>query len=220
MAHWKASHHIEGVPHVDGAQCSEALADAVDFLEAALKRAAEDYERRALGNEPGGLVVSDGFARHERSWDQARGIALEGIDRLGPHFAQMNGTDADEWAQIEAGSCVEVLGVNYVIEGCTGHRCQVKPEWVTLYHRTSEERAGQIRAERAFTSRERPGFVYFSDRPDGAYAAGYGSAVVAVTVPAGMALPEDEFDDGERHFRVEASKIRPEWVHMTVPGGA
>lgn len=34
MAHWKASHHIEGVPHVDGAQCSEGLAEAWEKAEA------------------------------------------------------------------------------------------------------------------------------------------------------------------------------------------
>lgn len=220
MAHWKAVYHIEGVPpRADQSQCCEALTDAVTFLEAALQREAEEYETRARGGEPGGMNVSDGFTLQFYPWAEARAAVLEGLDRIGPHFAQMNGTEPEEWAVIEAGSCVEVFGVNYVIEGCEGGECQVMPKWLTLYHRTSEERAGQIRAERAFTSRERPGFVYFSDRPDG-YAAGYGSAVVAVTVPAGMALPEDEFGDGERHFRVEASKIRPEWVRMTVPGGA
>ena len=219
--HWKAVHHQEGfVPRQEHTHCVEAFDDAVAFLQEALRQAAEQYRVRDADGSPGALYVSDGFVRHPHSWAEAHDAATEGIGRIEEHFADLSSSDPESWAAFDGGSCIEVLGINYVIEGCDREVCQVRPAWVTLYHRTTPERAAQIRAERAFVSRERPAFVYFTDRAEGGYADGYGSAVVAVTVPAGMALPEDEFGDGERHFRVEASKIRPEWVRMTVPGGA
>lgn len=79
-----------------------------------------------------------------------------------------------------------------------------------VYHRTTHEAATAILADRRFLSRER-GEVCVSDRRDG-YADGYGPAVVVLDVPDNLLTLDDEFQDGEQHFRVRAVDIRPEFV--------
>ena len=80
---------------------------------------------------------------------------------------------------------------------------------IDLYHRTSPEMAAEIRRTGRWLSKENTQEVYFSNRRDG-QAEGYGTAVVHVRVPESLAELEDEFPDGEQHFRVLIGLLRPE----------
>jgi hypothetical protein len=55
------------------------------------------------------------------------------------------------------------------------------------------------------------GYVFVSSRPDG-YITGYGVAVVALEIPEHLLELDDEFQDGESHYRVEAGQIEPGWI--------
>ena len=70
-----------------------------------------------------------------------------------------------------------------------------------LYHRTSAEAARMIVATGRFRTRENTPEAYVSTHVNG-QAAGYGPAVVHVRVRAEDAQLEDEFPDGEQHYRV------------------
>jgi hypothetical protein len=83
--------------------------------------------------------------------------------------------------------------------------------WLDLYHRTDLESARSILRTGRFRSRENTGEAYFSNAPTGA-AVGYGEAVVHIRVPVEMADLEDEFPDGEQHYRVRPQRIRPEHI--------
>lgn len=80
---------------------------------------------------------------------------------------------------------------------------------IDLYHRTSADAAAAILTGCAMTSRENTQEAYFSTRPDG-HATGYGTTVVHVRVPAHLARLDDEFPDGELHYRVRVADLRPE----------
>ena len=79
-----------------------------------------------------------------------------------------------------------------------------------LFHRTTPEAAELIRATRRMVSREHDGAVYFSTRRDG-QATGYGADVVELRVPESLAQLDDEFPDGELHYRVLAKDLRPDY---------
>lgn len=81
-----------------------------------------------------------------------------------------------------------------------------------LFHRTSNDAAREIRRTGTFTSKENTGDVYFSNRRNGHAAVGYGNAVVTVNVHASQCVLDDEFPNGERHYRVKASAIRPDQI--------
>lgn len=86
---------------------------------------------------------------------------------------------------------------------------------LVLYHRTSNEAATTIARTRRFLSKEEgalPDGVYFSNRETGSYSVDYGEAVVRVEVPEVWAQLDDEFDDGEKHYRVHARDIDPAWI--------
>ena len=70
-----------------------------------------------------------------------------------------------------------------------------------LYHRTSEDAARAIVATGRFLTRENTPEAYVSTHIDGE-AAGYGAAVVHVRVDEADAQLEDEFPDGELHYRI------------------
>lgn len=88
-----------------------------------------------------------------------------------------------------------------------------------LYHRTTPDAAAAIYRERKMVSRENTGEAYFSTKRSG-QAEGYGGAVVHVRVPESVAELDDEFPDGEQHYRVRVRDIRPEWfiVDSTTAG--
>jgi hypothetical protein len=69
-----------------------------------------------------------------------------------------------------------------------------------LYHFTSAQAARAIVDGGAWRSAENTGEVYASDRKDG-QATGYGPVVVHVVILAACAQLDDEFPDGERHYR-------------------
>lgn len=79
-----------------------------------------------------------------------------------------------------------------------------------VFHRTSHAAADAIREQKSFLSRER-GAVFVSNRVRG-QALGFGPAVVRLNIPASALQLDDEFPGGERHFRIEAASIRPEWI--------
>lgn len=81
--------------------------------------------------------------------------------------------------------------------------------YLDLYHRTTGDAAAGIYAEKRMRSRENTAETYWSNRPDG-QATGYGPAVVHIRVPEHLAELEDEFPDGELHYRVPARALRPE----------
>ena len=77
---------------------------------------------------------------------------------------------------------------------------------IDLYHRTSPEKATEIHTTGRWTSLENTQEAYFSNRRDG-QAVGYGTAVVHVRVPEAWAELDDEFPDGEQHFRVKVALL-------------
>ena len=78
-----------------------------------------------------------------------------------------------------------------------------------LYHRTTPEAAAQILATGRMDSRENTREAYFSTRREG-HAEGYGEGVVHLRIPRYLAELEDEFPDGEQHYRVMVADLRPE----------
>ena len=86
----------------------------------------------------------------------------------------------------------------------------IREEVLRLYHRTTPEVADEIRRGGSFKTRIKTDMgseVYFSDRQDG-MASGYGGSVVAVDIPEEYANLDDEFEDGEKHYWVDASDLR------------
>lgn len=78
-----------------------------------------------------------------------------------------------------------------------------------LYHRTTIETAKDIYRERRMISEENTGEAYFST-VSGDHITGYGDGVVCIEVPEHLAEIDDEFPSGERHYRVNVDKVRPE----------
>lgn len=76
-----------------------------------------------------------------------------------------------------------------------------------LFHRTTADAARAIYATGRMTTRENTPHAYFTTDPAGTTTDGYGPAVVAVMVPADVAILDDEFPSGERHYRVPLSAI-------------
>lgn len=76
-----------------------------------------------------------------------------------------------------------------------------------LFHRTTPEAAAAIVATGRWVSRENTRDVYFSTSATGGQADGYGVAVVHVRVPEVLAELDDEFPDGEQHYRVRADRL-------------
>lgn len=77
---------------------------------------------------------------------------------------------------------------------------------LNLYHRTSPEAAAEILASGRLVTRENTRQAYASTRPNG-HAAGYGAAVVQLLVAESDAELDDEFPDGERHYRVPLDAV-------------
>lgn len=76
-------------------------------------------------------------------------------------------------------------------------------EWgslISLYHFTTPQAARVIVETRQWGSAENTGEVYASTRKDG-QATGYGSAYVHVILPRACVTLDDEFPDGEEHYR-------------------
>ncbi|MDT0442303.1 hypothetical protein [Streptomyces johnsoniae] len=79
-----------------------------------------------------------------------------------------------------------------------------------LYHRTTAVSAAVIYRERRMLSKESSGEAFFSTVRDGGASTGYGEAVVHIRVPEELAEIDDEFPDGEQHYRVKVARLRPE----------
>lgn len=74
-------------------------------------------------------------------------------------------------------------------------------EQIDLYHRTTEEAAAQIVRDGKFLTRENTREAFASTHVDG-QAEGYGVAVVQVRIDQAAAELDDEFPDGEQHYRI------------------
>ncbi|WP_125778271.1 Fic/DOC family protein [Antribacter gilvus] len=77
-----------------------------------------------------------------------------------------------------------------------------------LYHRTTPEAAAAILAEGRFLTRENTPEAYTSNRAVSDTTEGYGDAVVHVRVDEQHAELEDEFPDGEQHFRIPLDRAQ------------
>ena len=80
---------------------------------------------------------------------------------------------------------------------------------IDLFHRTDAQAAAEIIAAGTMVSKENTREAYFSNRRDG-QTDGYGDTVIHIRVPAAWAELDDEFPDGEQHFRVLCSRLLPE----------
>lgn len=93
----------------------------------------------------------------------------------------------------------------------TGRQIPDCPEgWIDLYHRTTPEALEAITASGTMTTKENTPEVYFSTVSEGGQGDGYGSAVVWIRVPEDSVEIDDEFPDGEQHFRVPIKEITKE----------
>jgi len=79
--------------------------------------------------------------------------------------------------------------------------------WIDLYHRTTPEALEAITASGTMITKENTPEVYFSTVSEGGQGDGYGSAVVWIRVPEDSVEIDDEFPDGEQHYRVPIKAI-------------
>lgn len=79
--------------------------------------------------------------------------------------------------------------------------------WIDLYHRTTPEALAGIMESGTMVTKENTPEVYFSTVSEGGQGDGYGSAVVWIRVPEDDVEIDDEFPDGEQHFRVPIKSI-------------
>jgi hypothetical protein len=78
--------------------------------------------------------------------------------------------------------------------------------FLTLFHRTTQEAAAAILRTGRFESKENTQDAYFSTRESG-QSDGYGDAIVCVVVSVEVAELDDEFPDGEQHYRVSVADL-------------
>lgn len=93
-----------------------------------------------------------------------------------------------------------------------GHHVGVA--FLDLYHRTDAESAELVYRQRSMISRENTAETYWSNRVDG-QATGYGQAVVHIRVPEQVADSRTSSRNGEQHFRLHVTDLRPE--HFVMP---
>lgn len=75
---------------------------------------------------------------------------------------------------------------------------------INVWHRTSPESAKSIRDSGKFTPKEDG--IFFTDKIDGPASLGYGDDAVEFSIPEARLQIDDEFPDGERHFRFPAKQ--------------
>jgi hypothetical protein len=79
-----------------------------------------------------------------------------------------------------------------------------------LFHRTTPAAAAAIYASGRMLSKENTGEAFFSTSSGDGQADGYGTAVVHIRVPEELAELDDEFPDGEQHYRVAVTALKAE----------
>jgi hypothetical protein len=82
-------------------------------------------------------------------------------------------------------------------------------EPLDLYHRTTPEAASAIYHDKAMHAKDPDGSTYWSTSRGDENTSGYGSAVVHIRVPEHFAELDDEFSDGEQHYRVNKRDLAP-----------
>jgi len=91
---------------------------------------------------------------------------------------------------------------------------------ITIYHRTSPEKAEQVRKTGKFLSLENTDETFFSNKLEG-QAEGYGDAVVAVKVKPSDVRLNDAFHNGEIHVAVSNKRLSKKNIlpNLTPPAG-
>ena len=103
--HWRAVVHPEGVvPREENTRCYLAVEQAADWLDTAMMRVEQKANRE----------------NREDDEAAARDARLLGEERWTGTGTGLVGEDPAEW--IGQGPAVELLGVNYVVEGCECER--------------------------------------------------------------------------------------------------
>lgn len=75
-----------------------------------------------------------------------------------------------------------------------------------VYHRTTAEAKAAIEAAGCMTGAD--GYVYVTNRCRGDASVDYGPAVVVLDIPKRLLELDDEFPDGEAHYRLPAREVR------------
>lgn len=119
-------------------------------------------------------------------------------------------TDPDSGKLVWIEACVPCWA-EAVVTGLRAGGFSTIGKTLVLYHRTSRSAAETIGKQGRFLSRERDE-VCFSNRESGRYSVDYGEATVRVEVPEVWTTLDDEFEDGEQHYRVNARDIKPAWI--------
>lgn len=83
--------------------------------------------------------------------------------------------------------------------------------WIDLYHRTTPTNRDAIHRSGQPFSKENTDEMYFSTSAT-SDVGGYGDAVVAIRVPQDIAEIDDEFPDGEEHYRVATTDIEVDHI--------
>lgn len=91
-------------------------------------------------------------------------------------------------------------------------------EPLDLYHRTDVDAARVIVATGRFLTRENTREAFVSTHVDG-QATGYGDAVVHVRVDVADAQLDDEFPDGEQHYRIPLDRAEVVAAFTLAPDG-
>lgn len=118
-----------------------------------------------------------------------------------------NGHLVNRWVNPNKGKSSGMGGVP-APSAPTGRQIPDCPEgWIDLYHRTSKEAAEAITATGTMITKENTPEVYFSTVAEGGHGEGYGEAVIWIRVPEDAVEIDDEFPDGEQHYRVPIKEV-------------
>lgn len=90
---------------------------------------------------------------------------------------------------------------------------------LTLYHHTAPETADKIRGTGSFKSLMNTQEVYFTNKRNSEYAAGFGKGEVVAHIPANLVELNDAFPDGEVHVAVDKNLIKPSMIETSVAKG-
>lgn len=127
MAHWKAVWHVEGiVPTPEQTQCCDWEEDAASWLLRVMWRQRDEYLEKHETNQDGHLLVTNGFTLEPVSWAEAAEALGNGADEAETvTFEALKDYHPAKW--LGMGPCIEILGVNYAVEGCDGTDHEVAP---------------------------------------------------------------------------------------------
>lgn len=217
----KKAHESEpdsvGDPDVDPSEVREMHGEDDDYEGGPSheQKALHDHSRFVQRND-GSMMLADGHHRVAADMilgkSHTPGVVIHERELMGKHAA------ADP---IDVVSFFREAKFEHEPEDVTSFfQREAASAMLDLYHRTTPEAAETIHREKRMTSKEhnrggRGTPAFFSNHRDGNYSSGYGEGVVHVRVPEHMAELEDEFKDGEQHYTMDTSKLKPH--HFVAP---